>query len=343
MVQALTGMVHMSDLNRSTLSTPGENGGGGGSRREDVLKAVLRGAAARGTPQQPSQPVQPHSYPHPHPHPRHAAAEPSASQRSPIPLPAALQHRPAVPDIEAVLPSLPVSQHVKRHLWQAHLKRAEAALRNSATTSRKPSAPVLLAEETRRRQASTLARANDDAARQQRVQAELASKAQAIKVRRAVYEQRRTSAQLKQFYNKYHLKQQSQQLRRRTGEELAVRRMFEQYTKEATDRARLSERYVKEQQQLEDQKRQDEIISYARWFDDQVELFEAARKAAQTDSKADTRATERELVLAKQEMQHQIVQEQAHIFDELDYSAYSRVIDAVNAFPSSRLAAGARV
>jgi hypothetical protein len=62
---------------------------------------------------------------------------------------------------------------------------------------------VLLAQEMERRQASRLLRAKEDATRQQRVQAELASKEQAIKVRRAVYEQRRTSAQLKQFYNKY--------------------------------------------------------------------------------------------------------------------------------------------
>jgi hypothetical protein len=42
-------------------------------------------------------------------------------------------------------------------------------------------------------------------------------------------------------------------------------------------------------------------------------------------------------------MQQQIMQVQSHIFDELNYSAEQRVVDATNAFPSTRTAAGARV
>lgn len=149
-----------------------------------------------------------------------------------------------VPNIEAVLPGLHVSQHVKRQLWSTHMKRAEAALRNSAAEAKRPPpAPALLAEDVERRQVARIARAKEDAERKKRVEAEADSKDRALKVRRAVYEQRRSSAQLKQFYQQYHRKQQSQQLRRRTGEELAVRKLFEQYTREAMERTRESERY----------------------------------------------------------------------------------------------------
>ena len=270
----------------------------------------------------------------PHPSPAGAhVAPPRIKSRNEVRTACGIKHPGpragvAVPNIEAVLPGLPVAQHVKRHLWSTHMKRAEAALRNTAADAKRPPpAPALLAEEMERRQVGRIARANEDAVRKKRVEAALASKERALKVRRAVYEQRRSSMQLTQFYQQYHRKQQAQQIRRRTGEELAVRRLFNQYTKEAMDRTREAEKYAKEMQATEDRRRKDEILSCARWFEDQVELFEASRINAQTDTKALERAKEREFEKLKADMQQSVQDVQKNLLLEFDYSAKARLLD----------------
>lgn len=67
-----------------------------------------------------------------------------------------------------------------------------------------------------------------------------------------------------------------------------------------------------------------------------MELFEASRSSAQTDTKAAERAKEREFAKLKAEMQAQIVNVQGHILDELDYSAEARLADVDLAFGGAR-------
>ena len=240
---------------------------------------------------------------------------------------------PGVPNFEEAFPSMPVDAHARRHLWSKYVKHAQTVIRNKAGAASphrlKRKDAHLLGKH--HQAAVRLDGLKQEAARVERMRGQDAARERAGRVKRAVYERRRSAAQLRQFYSKLHTAQKSKQLQHRTTEELAVRHLFEDYLKEAKDNALFMKRYAKEQLRSEQRTRDDALASLWNRFADQIELLEADvhqhRDTAGMVSKAKRREFDSYHKGLSQKMRTEIEGMQEQIIDEFVYSGLGRLRD----------------
>ena len=238
-----------------------------------------------------------------------------------------------VPNFEAAFPSMPVDPHLRRSLWSKYVKHAQTVIRNKADASphRRLRKDAHLLQ--KHHQASArLDRLKDEKTRIERLRAQDAAKERACRVRRAVYDRRRGAAQLQQFYSKLHRMQKSKQLQHRTTEELAVRRLFEDYLTEAKENTHFMKKYAKELQVHEQRERDDAVASLWQRFNDQIELLEhdmhqQGNVVGKTSKVQRQEFTQYHNKLRAQ-MRREIEDMQEHILDEFDYSGRERLRDA---------------
>ena len=233
------------------------------------------------------------------------------------------------PIIRREFPYMELSPTASRRLWNKQMHQIESLTRSAQPTQTKQYRDLLEAE---KRQIATIDVLNKDLQHARRLR-DMQLKAQSEQLMKSqLREQRTAQAKSKQYYREYELRMKSRLQKKRTKEEVAFQKIFEDALDIQKERVRELKHFAREQQAVHMQAEKDSLQSMENYYKDRFSMLTdriSKETRDETNRKRnETMAAKRMRREVRQKLETEIQQLQDHI-DDVENDTHFRELDAL--------------
>ena len=233
------------------------------------------------------------------------------------------------PIIRREFPYMELSPTASRRLWNKQMRQIESLTKSAQPTQTKQYRDLLEAE---KRQITTIDILNKDLQHARRLR-DNQLKAQSEQLMRSqLREQRTAQAKSKQYYREYELRMKARLQKKRTREEVAFQKIFEDALDIQKERVRELKHFAREQQAVEMQTQKDSLQSLENYYRDRFSMLTERISQETRDGinrkRNENIAAKRMRREVRQKLETEIQQLQSHI-DEAENDTHFRELDAL--------------
>ena len=219
------------------------------------------------------------------------------------------------PMIKEEFPYMELSPAAARRLWSRQMRQIESLTKSAQPAHSRQYRDLL---ETEKRQIATIDILNKDLqhCRRMRDQSLKAQNDQLMKSQ--LREQRTAQAKSKQYYREYELRMKSRLQKKRTREEVAFQKIFEDALDIQKERVRELKHFAREQQAVQMQTQKDSLQSLENYYRDRFSML-TERISRETKEETDRRRSDN--IASKRmrrEVRHKLETEIQHLQDHID-------------------------